>query len=201
MVKAGLKDSATGIFILIIIINTVQSSSSSFKLHNISRKQSLLPNFNPDNHQHADAWHQGDHQGRGAPGTWSVRSPSSRSRGSRSSSSSSSGYPRYTSQVHAQFQQIINSMNQDIGVTVETSNALFTQVATLTKYLISGFSHKAGFYWKLFEICLKYLHKIVIFIIYSYHDVPDRFSHRASLYRRPATPLWQWGGAEGGDTI
>ena len=82
MVKAGLKDSATGIFILIIIINTVQSSSSSFKLHNISRKQSLLPNFNPDNHQHADAWHQGDHQGRGAPGTWSVRSPSSRSRGS-----------------------------------------------------------------------------------------------------------------------
>merc|ERR550519_2040845 len=37
------------------------------------------------------------------------------------------GYPRYTSQVHAQFQQIINSMNRDIGVTVETSNALFTQ--------------------------------------------------------------------------
>jgi len=38
------------------------------------------------------------------------------------------GYPRYTAQVHAQFQQIINSMNQDIGVTVSTSNALFTQV-------------------------------------------------------------------------
>lgn len=38
------------------------------------------------------------------------------------------GYPRYTAQVHAQFQQIIDSMNNDIGVTVSTSNALFTQV-------------------------------------------------------------------------
>jgi len=38
------------------------------------------------------------------------------------------GYPRYTAQVHAQFQQIRNSMNRDIGVTVSTSNALFTQV-------------------------------------------------------------------------
>jgi len=38
------------------------------------------------------------------------------------------GYPRYTAQVHAQFQQIIDSMNKDIGVTVATSNALFTQV-------------------------------------------------------------------------
>eukprot|EP00091_Calanus_sinicus_P023914 TRINITY_DN8321_c0_g1_i4.p1 TRINITY_DN8321_c0_g1~~TRINITY_DN8321_c0_g1_i4.p1 ORF type:complete len:474 (-),score=124.60 TRINITY_DN8321_c0_g1_i4:74-1495(-) len=38
------------------------------------------------------------------------------------------GYPRYTAQVHAQFQSIINSMNTDIGVTVSTSNALFTQV-------------------------------------------------------------------------
>jgi len=37
------------------------------------------------------------------------------------------GYPRYTSQVHTQFRHIINSMNRDIGVTVETSNALFTQ--------------------------------------------------------------------------
>jgi len=38
------------------------------------------------------------------------------------------GYPRYTSQVHQQFQQVIKSMNEDIGVTVATSNALFTQV-------------------------------------------------------------------------
>jgi len=38
------------------------------------------------------------------------------------------GYPRYSAQVHAQFQQIIDSMNKDIGVTVSTSNALFTQV-------------------------------------------------------------------------
>jgi len=38
------------------------------------------------------------------------------------------GYPRYTSQVHTQFQQIIKSMNKDIGVQVVTSNALFTQV-------------------------------------------------------------------------
>jgi len=38
------------------------------------------------------------------------------------------GYPRYTAQVHQQFQQIIDSMNHDIGVTVSTSNALFTQV-------------------------------------------------------------------------
>lgn len=38
------------------------------------------------------------------------------------------GYPRYTSQVHSQFQHIIDSMNRDIGVTVATSNALFTQV-------------------------------------------------------------------------
>merc|ERR1712172_432607 len=37
------------------------------------------------------------------------------------------GYPRYTSQVHSQFQHIINSMKRDIGVTVETSNVLFTQ--------------------------------------------------------------------------
>jgi len=38
------------------------------------------------------------------------------------------GYPRYTAQVHAQFQQILSSMNTDIGVTVSSSNALFTQV-------------------------------------------------------------------------
>lgn len=38
------------------------------------------------------------------------------------------GYPRYTADVHAQFQNIINSMNRDIGVTVATSNALFNQV-------------------------------------------------------------------------
>lgn len=38
------------------------------------------------------------------------------------------GYPRYTSDVHIQFQNIINSMNRDIGVTVATSNALFHQV-------------------------------------------------------------------------
>eukprot|EP00092_Neocalanus_flemingeri_P102983 GFUD01131729.1.p1 GENE.GFUD01131729.1~~GFUD01131729.1.p1 ORF type:complete len:527 (+),score=142.23 GFUD01131729.1:57-1637(+) len=38
------------------------------------------------------------------------------------------GYPRYSAQVHAEFQQIIKSMNNDIGVTVATSNALFTQV-------------------------------------------------------------------------
>jgi len=38
------------------------------------------------------------------------------------------GYPRYTADVHAQFQKIINSMNTDIGVTVATSNALFNQV-------------------------------------------------------------------------
>ena len=30
--------------------------------------------------------------------------------------------------VHAQFQNIIKSMNRDIGVTVMTSNALFQQV-------------------------------------------------------------------------
>jgi len=38
------------------------------------------------------------------------------------------GYPRYTSQVHTQFQHILKSMNNDIGVKVVTSNALFTQV-------------------------------------------------------------------------
>jgi len=38
------------------------------------------------------------------------------------------GYPRYTSQVHEQFKQVIESMNRDIGVTVAISNALFTQV-------------------------------------------------------------------------
>ena len=38
------------------------------------------------------------------------------------------GYPRYTADVHAQFQAIIRSMNTDIGVTVATSNALFHQV-------------------------------------------------------------------------
>jgi len=38
------------------------------------------------------------------------------------------GYPRYTNAVHAQFQNIINSMNRDIGVTVATSNAFFHQV-------------------------------------------------------------------------
>merc|ERR1719244_1936951 len=37
-------------------------------------------------------------------------------------------YPRYTTDVHAQFQNIIKSMNRDIGVTVMTSNALFQQV-------------------------------------------------------------------------
>ena len=46
------------------------------------------------------------------------------------------GYPRYTAQVHAQFQTIINSMNNDIGVTVSTSNALFTQVKN--KYTVAG---------------------------------------------------------------
>ena len=49
-----------------------------------------------------------------------------------------SGYPRYTSQVHAQFQQIINSMNRDIGVTVETSNALFTQVLIIEVIVVDG---------------------------------------------------------------
>ena len=39
-----------------------------------------------------------------------------------------SGYPRYTADVHAQFSQIIQSMNKDIGVQVATSNALFHQV-------------------------------------------------------------------------
>jgi len=38
------------------------------------------------------------------------------------------GYPRYTSDVHAQFNAIIQSMNKDIGVTVATSNSLFHQV-------------------------------------------------------------------------
>jgi len=38
------------------------------------------------------------------------------------------GYPRYSAQVHGQFKHIINSMNTDLGVTVATSNALFTQV-------------------------------------------------------------------------
>jgi len=38
------------------------------------------------------------------------------------------GYPRYTADVHAQFSQIIQSMNKDIGVQVATSNALFHQV-------------------------------------------------------------------------
>jgi len=38
------------------------------------------------------------------------------------------GYPRYTADVHTQFQNIIKSMNRDIGVTVATSNALFNQV-------------------------------------------------------------------------
>ncbi|XP_023328503.1 serpin B4 isoform X2 [Eurytemora carolleeae] len=38
------------------------------------------------------------------------------------------GYPRYTGLVHSQFQQIIKSMNEDIGVTISTSNALFSQV-------------------------------------------------------------------------
>jgi len=38
------------------------------------------------------------------------------------------GYPRYTAQVHAQFENVIQSMNTDIGVTVASSNALFTQV-------------------------------------------------------------------------
>ena len=42
------------------------------------------------------------------------------------------GYPRYTSDVHTQFQNIINSMNRDIGVTVATSNAMFHQVSTHT---------------------------------------------------------------------
>ena len=37
------------------------------------------------------------------------------------------GYPRYTSDVHAQFNAIIQSMNKDIGVTVATSNSLFHQ--------------------------------------------------------------------------
>ena len=41
-----------------------------------------------------------------------------------------SGYPRYTADVHAQFSQIIQSMNKDIGVQVATSNALFHQVST-----------------------------------------------------------------------
>ena len=39
-------------------------------------------------------------------------------------------YPRYTSQVHRQFREIMVSMNRDIGVTVATMNALFTQVHT-----------------------------------------------------------------------
>ena len=43
------------------------------------------------------------------------------------------GYPRYTGLVHSQFQQIIKSMNEDIGVTISTSNALFSQVRILIK--------------------------------------------------------------------
>ena len=48
------------------------------------------------------------------------------------------GYPRYTSQVHTQFRHIINSMNRDIGVTVETSNALFTQVGIIYVDLVGA---------------------------------------------------------------
>ena len=48
------------------------------------------------------------------------------------------GYPRYTSQVHTQFRHIINSMNRDIGVTVETSNALFTQVVIIYVDLVGA---------------------------------------------------------------
>jgi len=38
------------------------------------------------------------------------------------------GYPRYTGVVHSQFQQIIKSMKNEIGVTLSSSNAIFTQV-------------------------------------------------------------------------
>jgi len=38
------------------------------------------------------------------------------------------GYPRYTGLVHSQFQEIIRSMNEDIGVQVNTLNAIFSQV-------------------------------------------------------------------------
>ena len=44
-----------------------------------------------------------------------------------------SGYPRYTADVHAQFAKILQSMNEDIGVKVATSNALFHQVSVSHK--------------------------------------------------------------------
>ena len=45
------------------------------------------------------------------------------------------GYPRYTSDVHAQFNAIIQSMNKDIGVTVATSNSLFHQERQFSFFL------------------------------------------------------------------
>ena len=56
------------------------------------------------------------------------------------------GYPRYTSQVHTQFRHIINSMNRDIGVTVETSNALFTQVGIIYVDLVGAMTDVICFY-------------------------------------------------------
>lgn len=37
------------------------------------------------------------------------------------------GYPRYTGQVHHQFREVLQSMDQDIGVTVAASHAIFYQ--------------------------------------------------------------------------
>ena len=53
------------------------------------------------------------------------------------------GYPRYTSDVHQQFQNIIKSMNRDIGVTVATSNSLFHQ-ENMTDIDISGQSRHSN---------------------------------------------------------
>ncbi len=47
------------------------------------------------------------------------------------------GYPRYTGPVHHQFRQVLHSMNNEIGVSVSTSHAIFYQVITYmqsTKY-------------------------------------------------------------------
>ena len=60
------------------------------------------------------------------------------------------GYPRYTGLVHSQFQQIIKSINEDIGVTISTSNALFSQVRILIKG--SNFLYFCNLNSKKFEI-------------------------------------------------
>ena len=86
-------------------------------------------------------------------------------------------------------------MNRDIGVTVETSNALFTQVLTIGQWSYCCWRWWWWWWWHLWIINNQSIVLMGSLLRCSFHTNydPDRVSDRANLHWRSATTLWQWG--------